>query len=95
MRGLYACVTRGSEEGGPSGGWVPGERISVEECIRAYTLGSAFAEFEEERKGTLAPGRFADLVVLSRDVTRARPQEILRTEALLTVVNGRVAFEKK
>jgi hypothetical protein len=95
MRGLYAGIAREFESGGPLGGWVPEEKISIHDAIRAYTWGSAYAEFEEHRKGTLSPGKFADLVVLSQDVTRAPPVEVLRTEVLLTVVGGRVVYEKK
>jgi hypothetical protein len=95
MRGLYACLTREAESGGPEGGWLPQERISIGECIRAYTWGSAYAEFEDHRKGTLAPGKFADLIVLSRDVTRAAPTDVLHTEVLLTIVGGKIVYEKK
>lgn len=56
MQGLYACVTRELPEGGPKGGWQPQEKISLEDCIRAYTSGSAYAEFEEGKKGELKAG---------------------------------------
>jgi hypothetical protein len=95
MRGLYAGIAREFESGGPAGGWLPEEKITIQDAIRAYTWGSAYAEFEEHRKGTLSPGKFADLVVLSRDITRASAAEVLRTEALLTMVGGRVVYEKK
>jgi predicted amidohydrolase YtcJ len=95
MRGLYACVTRELPDGGPAGGWEPQEKISIEDCLRAYTLGSAYAEFEEERKGQIAPGKLADIVVLSSDLTKAAPQEILHTEVMMTVVGGRVVYEKR
>ena len=95
FRGLYACLTREAEAGGPEGGWLPEEKISIGDCLRAYTWGSAFGEFEDHRKGTLAPGKFADLIVLSRDVTRSTPAEVLRTEVLLTMVGGKIVYEKK
>ncbi|HEX9763650.1 MAG TPA: amidohydrolase [Candidatus Acidoferrales bacterium] len=95
MRGLYASIAREFESGGPLGGWLPEEKISIADAIRAYTWGSAYAEFEEHRKGTLAPGKFADLVVLSTDITRAPAVEVLRTQVLLTMVGGRVVYEKK
>jgi len=94
-RGLYACVTRELPEGDPPGGWEPQEKISLDDCIRAYTAGSAYAEFEEGKKGQIAPGQFADVIILSADVTKAAPREILRTEVLQTFVGGRLAFEKK
>ena len=95
FRGLYACLTREAEEGGPEGGWLPDEKINISDCLRAYTWGSAFAEFEDHRKGTLAPGNFADLIVLSRDITRSAPSDLLRTEVWLTMVGGKIVYEKK
>jgi len=95
MRDLYACVTRERPEGGPRGGWIAQEKISLEECIQDYTLGSAYAEFEENRKGQIAPGKFADISVLSADLTRIPPREILTTEVQMTIVGGRIAYEKK
>jgi len=95
LRGLYASVSREAEEGGPPGGWLPEEKISIADAIRAYTWGSAYAEFEDHRKGTLAPGKFADLVVLSQDITGIPASQILRTEVLLTMVGGRIVYEKK
>jgi len=95
LRGLYASVSREFEDGGPLGGWLPEERISIADAIRAYTWGSAYAEFEDHRKGTLAPGKFADLVVLSQDITALPASEILRTEVLLTMVGGKIVYEKK
>jgi hypothetical protein len=95
MIGLYACVTRERPEGGPPGGWIPQEKISIGDCIDAYTAGSAYAEFEEANKGRLAPGKFADMVVLSADVTRIPPRQILQTKAVTTIVGGRVVYERK
>ena len=95
MIGLYACVTRELIEGGPAGGWVPEEKISIEDCIDGYTAGSAFAEFEERNKGRLVPGMLTDLVVLSADVTKISPRDILKTRAEMTMVGGRVVFERK
>jgi predicted amidohydrolase YtcJ len=95
MIGLYACVTRERPEGGPAGGWIPQEKISLQECISAYTAGSAYAEFEEANKGQLVPGKFADIVVLSADVTKVAPREILKTKAVTTIVGGKVVYEKK
>ena len=95
LRGLYAAVTREFEDGGPEGGWLPEEKVSIEEAIRAYTLGSAFAEFEERRKGTLSPGKFADLIILSQDITHVSPPELLRTDVLLTMVGGKIVYRKE
>jgi hypothetical protein len=95
MRGLYACVTRELPEGGPAGGWQPQEKISLDDCIRAYTIGSAYAQFEESRKGALKPGQFADFIVLSDDLTKIPPSAYINTEVLRTVVGGTTVYQKK
>ncbi len=95
FRGLYACVTRELPEGGPAGGWQPQEKISLDDCIRAYTSGSAYAQFEDGKKGELKVGEYADFIILSVDVTKAAPKEILTTEVLQTVVGGRTVYQKK
>jgi predicted amidohydrolase YtcJ len=92
FRGLYACVTRELPEGGPAGGWQPQEKISLDDCIRAYTIGSAYAQFEEGKKGDLKVGKYADFIILSQDLTKATPKEILNTEVLQTVVGGRTVY---
>ncbi|MCI0402422.1 MAG: amidohydrolase [Acidobacteria bacterium] len=94
LRNLYAATAREFEAGGPEGGWQPQEKINIEQALRSYTWGSAFAEFSEARKGTLTPGKFADLVVLSKDITRLPAKELLDTEVLLTMVGGRLVYEK-
>jgi predicted amidohydrolase YtcJ len=94
LRGIYACVTRELPEGGPAGGWEPQEKLPLDECLRAYTYGSAYAEFEEGRKGELKVGQYADFIVLSTDLTKATPKEILKTEVWRTVVGGRVVYQR-
>jgi predicted amidohydrolase YtcJ len=95
FRGLYACISRESADGGPPGGWQPQEKLPLDDCIRAYTSGSAYAQFEEGKKGELKAGEYADFIVLSQDLTKATPKEILNTEVLQTVVGGRTVFQKK
>jgi predicted amidohydrolase YtcJ len=92
MRGLYACVTRELPEGGPAGGWEPQEKISLEDCLRAYTSGSAYAQFEEGKKGELKVGEYADFIVLSNDITKIPPPQYMKTTVLLTVVGGRTVY---
>jgi predicted amidohydrolase YtcJ len=92
FRGLYACVTRELPDGGPSGGWQPQEKISMDDCIRAYTSGSAYGEFEEGKKGQIKPGHYADIIVLSVDVTQAKPAEIVKTKVLRTILAGRTIY---
>lgn len=96
VEGIYSAVTRQSREapGTPPGGWLPEQRLTREEAIRLYTAASAFGEWEEARKGTLHRGMLADLVVWSSDLLTISPEQILRAEPVLTVVGGRVVYEK-
>jgi len=94
FRGLYACVTRQLPDGTPAGGWQPQERISLEDCIRAYTTGSAYAEFAEGQKGELKTGEYADFLILSKDLTKVPPSDYVKTEVLRTIVGGRTVYEK-
>jgi predicted amidohydrolase YtcJ len=93
FRGLYASVTREFAAGGPDGGWIPAEKITIEQAITAYTKDAAYAEFEDRRKGTLAPGMLGDVVVLDRDLTAVAPAELLETKVLYTIVDGRIRYE--
>jgi predicted amidohydrolase YtcJ len=93
FRGLYACVTRELPEGGPEGGWQPQEKISLDDCIRAYTTGSAYAQFEDGKKGQLKAGQYADFIVLSNDLTKVPPSEYVKTQVLRTVVGGRTVYQ--
>jgi predicted amidohydrolase YtcJ len=92
--GLYAALTRERPEGGPPGGFEPQERLGLEEALDAYTAGSAWAERAEGSKGTLEPGKLADLAVFADDLFTMPPREILETPVDLTVVGGRVVFER-
>ena len=92
LRGIYCAVTRTTPEGTPAGGWQPQERISAEAALRHFTRDAAYASFEDERKGTLAPGMLADLVVLSDDILSIPPERILKTRVMLTVMGGRDTY---
>lgn len=94
MEGLKAAVTRQTLDGKNPSGWVPEQRISLEEAVRAYTVGSAYAEFQEKVKGSLTPGKLADLVVLDRDIFKIDPAELDRAKVVMTVVDGRVVYEE-
>lgn len=93
FRGLYAAVTRKSEDGKKE--YYPAQKLNIEQAIAAYTTGSAFAEFAEKDKGTLAPGMLADLVVLDIDITSVPPEKILRAKVLRTVVGGKTVYQAK
>lgn len=92
MLGLYAAVTRQTLGGEPAGGWFPEERISMKEAIKAYTYNTAYANFEEDIKGSITPGKFADLVVLDKNLLEISPREILDTRVVYTFVNGKAVY---
>lgn len=92
LLGIYAAVTRRTLDGKHPDGWVPQEKISVEEALRAYTTGNAYGIFAENRRGKLAPGYLADLVLLDRDLTRIPAEEIEQAAVKATVVGGRVVY---
>ena len=93
MRTVYAAVTRRTLDGAHPEGWVPEEKITVEEALRAYTAGSAYAEFAEAEKGRLVPGQWADLVVLSEDPFEIDAERLEEIRPVLTMVGGRVVWE--
>ena len=95
LEGIYAAVTRRTIDGKNPGGWVPEQKITVEEALRAYTSGAAYASFEEARKGTLERGKLADFAIIDRDITRIPPEEIRDAKVLLTVVGGKVVYESE
>jgi predicted amidohydrolase YtcJ len=95
LEGIYAAVTRRTLDGANPDGWVPEQKISVEEALRAYTATAAYASFEEGRKGRLIVGRLADFVVLSQDLFSIPPEQIREVAVDLTVVGGKVVWERQ
>jgi predicted amidohydrolase YtcJ len=94
--GLYAAVSRQTLGGEPAGGWFPDERLTIEEAIEAYTKAPAWASFEEEIKGTIAPGKFADIAVFDTDLVeagRGNPASLLKARVLYTIAGGRIVYE--
>ena len=92
--GFYAAITRQDREGNPPDGWLPDQRMTRDEALRSWTLEGAYAAFEEKIKGSLAPGKAADFVVLSGDIMHDAPAEILRTSVKMTVVGGEVVYSE-
>jgi predicted amidohydrolase YtcJ len=94
LLGIEAAVTRQTLDGKNPDGWVPRQKITVEEALRAYTQGSARAGFDEERLGRIQPGHLADLVVLAEDILRIDPSRIGEVRVDLTVVDGKIVYER-
>lgn len=94
LEGIYAAVTRRTLDDKNPGGWIPEQKITVVEALKAYTAWAAYASFEENIKGSLEPGKLADFVILEKDITAIDPVEIRNVQVLKTVVGGKVVFEK-
>lgn len=92
LLGIYAAVTRRTTDGANPNGWFPEQKITVQEAIKAYTLSNAYAVFEEHEKGSITPGKLADLVVLSDDILTIDPVKIESTSVTMTILNGRIIF---
>jgi predicted amidohydrolase YtcJ len=92
-KGMQTGVTRKTSEGKPVGGFVPTEAVSVEDAIKAYTLGAAFAGRREKEEGSLEPGKLADLIVVDQDLFKIPASQIDKTEVLVTMVGGKVVYE--
>lgn len=95
MLGFYAAITRQDPSGSPAGGWMPGERMTREQALRSFTLDAAYAAHAETLTGSLEEGKLADLVVLSRDIMRVPPPDVLTTTVRMTVVGGEVVYERQ
>lgn len=94
MEGIYAAVTRKDRSGEAGDGWFPDQKLSVEEAIRLYTLGSAYAEFMEDRKGMLKAGMLADMVLLDKNLLEIPPELILKTQVDMTIAGGQIVFDR-
>ena len=95
LAGIYAAVTRRTLDGKNPDGWVPRQKISVAEAVHAYTVGSAYASLEDGVKGSIEPGKLADLAVLSDDIFHINPVEIENAKVNITIFDGKVIFERK
>ncbi|HET9839394.1 MAG TPA: amidohydrolase, partial [Candidatus Angelobacter sp.] len=93
--GIYAAITRQDPDGNPPGGWHAEQRLILDEALRGYTREAAYAGFEEQEEGSLAPGKLADLIVIDRDITRlgSKPKELLSTRVLKTFIGGKLVYQ--
>ncbi|MBC7758581.1 MAG: amidohydrolase, partial [Phormidesmis sp. FL-bin-119] len=94
LEGIYAAVTRRTIDGKTPEGWVPEQKITVEQALRAYTSGSAYASFDEKKKGVLKKGNLADLVILDNDITTISPEKIREVKVVTTIVGGKIVFQR-
>lgn len=92
--GFYAAVTRSDRNGYPQDGWRPAEKMTREEALRSFTTWAAYASFEEDRKGTIESGKWADLTVISDDIMSIPPQDILKASIKMTMVGGQIVYQR-
>ncbi len=95
MLTIYAAVTRATLDGKHPGGWFPEQRLTLPETVQAYTLGSAYAEFQEKEKGSISPGKLADMVLVSEDIFSVEPAKIRDVKVLTTIVGGKIVWDGK
>jgi predicted amidohydrolase YtcJ len=91
---VYAAVARATLDGKNPHGWFPEQKLTVAEAIEAYTMGSAYAEFQEQEKGSITPGKLADMVLLSDDIFSIDPAKIRDVKVLKTMVGGKVVWDQ-
>lgn len=94
MPSIYCAVTRKDPKGYPEGGWMPEQKLTVEEAVYNYTMGSAYASFEENIKGSISGGKLADMVVLSEDIFQVPEDRIKDIQIEMTILDGKVVFKK-
>jgi len=94
LLGIYAATTRQTLDGAHPGGWIPKQKIEVEEALTAYTRTAAYASFEEDIKGSLAVGKLADIVILDKDITVIDAQDIAGTQVIRTIIGGVTRFQR-
>jgi hypothetical protein len=95
LEGIKAAVTRQTLDGKHPDGWLPEQKLTLDEALRAFTAGSTYAEFAENVKGTITPGKLADLVMLDRDLYQINPADIDKARVVLTIMDGKVVWEAK
>jgi predicted amidohydrolase YtcJ len=93
LLGLYAAITRQDASGNPPGGWLPGQRVTREEALASFTRHAAFAAHAEMLTGSIDSGKLADLLVLSKDIMRVAPRDILMTTVRMTIVGGEIVYQ--
>jgi predicted amidohydrolase YtcJ len=93
VSGIYAAVTRATSDGKNPGGWVPEEKISLDDAIKGYTTGGAYAEFAEKDKGTIRSGKLADIIVLDKDLFKVPAEQLMDVKVVLTIVGGKVVHD--
>ncbi len=95
LYGIYTAITRKDTMGHPSNGWYPNEKLTIQEAIKAYTIGSAYSELREDEKGSLESGKLADIVILDKNILKIPYQDILKTKVVYTIIGGKVVYKRE
>jgi predicted amidohydrolase YtcJ len=95
LEGLYAAVTRKDRAGEPGDGWFPDQKLTMTEAIELYTLGSAYAQFMESRKGMIKTGYLADVVIMKDDLLTIPPDQIMKSSVDYTIVGGKIVYQRE
>lgn len=90
---LEMLLTRETPEGTPAGGWLPEQRLTLEEAIKGYTMGGAFAAKREKTESSIEAGKLADVIIISQDLFNIAPKEISKTKVLITIVGGKIVYQ--
>ena len=93
LYGIYAAVTRRTLDDKNPNGWIPEQKITVEQALKAYTSNAAYASFDEKDKGTIELGKLADFVLLEQDIRQIAPEKIKDVKIIMTVVGGKIVFK--
>ena len=93
LAGLQMLLTRETPEGTPAGGWIPNERLTLEQAIQGYTMGGAFAARREKTEGSIEVGKLADVIIISQDLFKIAPNQIGKTKVLMTMVGGKIVYQ--
>ena len=93
MEGIYCAVTRKDLKGNPEGGWLPDQKMSVEEAVYLYTMGGAYESYDEGVRGSIRNGKYADMVVLERNIFEIPAEEIKDVKVQMTVLNGDIVYQ--
>ena len=91
--GMQTAITRQTREGKPEAGFVPEQRLTVNDAVHAYTLGAAYAGRREKIEGSIEPGKLADIIIVSQDIFEIDPHQLAETKVLTTMVGGRVVYQ--
>jgi predicted amidohydrolase YtcJ len=91
--GIQILLSRETPEGLPAGGWLPNERLTLEEAIQGYTMGGAFAARREKTEGSIEAGKLADVIIISQDLFKIAPNQIGKTKVMMTMVGGKVVYQ--